>query len=71
MSNMISRERKLIEALLVKKTRVSKAGAAALSDVQLATQVLAACGRRTVSKDVAVAIAKAKLELECKTKRGG
>ena len=63
--------RKLLESFLASKTRISKAAASALSDVELARRVVAACGRGVVSKDVAVAIAMRKLELECEAKRGG
>jgi hypothetical protein len=71
MSSMMARERKMIEAFLVKKTRTSKAEAARLSDVVLAQRVMAACGKKLISKTVLVEIAKAKLELEVETKRRG
>jgi hypothetical protein len=64
------RERKMLEAFLVKKTRTTRAVAAGLSDVVLAQRVLAACGRRVVSKTIAVEVAKRKLELEVETKGG-
>ena len=69
MSNSL-RERKRIEAFLVKKGRATKSAAAGLSDEVLARRVIAACGRAVVSKDVAVAVAMRKLELESETKRG-
>jgi len=68
---MSIKHRKQLESFLTKRTRMTGAAAAQLSDVVLAQNILRACGRRVVSKDVAVEVAKRKLALECETKRRG
>jgi hypothetical protein len=62
------RDRQTAEEFLCRKTRLSKATAAALPDIVLAKRVLAAGGRRSVS-GTTVAVAARKWEIECEARR--
>jgi hypothetical protein len=62
-------ERKKIEALLVKRTRISANAASRLSDMDLAVRTIEADGRRIINGGSTAKVAARKWELECEGRR--
>ncbi len=68
-NNITSFERKKVEAFVVRKTRATRQEAAALSDLDLATLVIEATGRKVVVAGQSVAVRKRMLEVEVEGRR--